>query len=217
MSESIIAKLSHQQMEEVRRRGLFEGTYVSIEHFEGTYLAMTKKLYYANRLQLTPNPYMQPIYAYAMVERSPYRWTLSLITDRPYRPLGQLENSPELASPLAKVGILKKVGRALLALHSNLETYSGLNLSTVLIDSEQNVVLSAAIEKEIPPHVIPADSDQRLPVRRAYLLAADLSAVHGDGPGVRRAGVQARTGGVFLHPQPQEQKPTHQAVSTPCR
>jgi hypothetical protein len=178
---------------------------------------MTKKLYYANRLQLTPNPYMQPIYAYAMVERSPYRWTLSLITDRPYRPLEQLENSPELASPIAKVAILIKVGRALLALHRNLETYSVLNLSTVLIDSEQNVLLSAAIEKEIPPHVIPpADSDQRLSVRHADLLAADLSAVHGDGSGVRRAGVQAGTGGVFLHSEPQEQKSTHQVVSTSC-
>lgn len=39
---------------------------MSIERYEGSYSAMTKKLYYVNRLQLTSNPYMQPVYAYAM-------------------------------------------------------------------------------------------------------------------------------------------------------
>jgi len=48
---------------------------------------MTKKLYYANRLQLTANPYMQPIYAYEMIERTPYRWALTLVSDKKYKKL----------------------------------------------------------------------------------------------------------------------------------
>ena len=51
---------------------------------------MKKKLYYANRLQLTSNPYLQPIYAYSMVEKHANRWKLSLITDRSYQRLSDL-------------------------------------------------------------------------------------------------------------------------------
>lgn len=55
------------QLESVKQRGLFEGCAVKIEKYEGTYSSLLKKLYYANRLQLTANPYMQPIYAYYMM------------------------------------------------------------------------------------------------------------------------------------------------------
>ncbi len=48
---------------------------------------MSKKLYYVNRLQLTANPYMQPVYAYAMEERNPCLWSLTLVTDKKYRKL----------------------------------------------------------------------------------------------------------------------------------
>lgn len=48
---------------------------------------MKKKLYFANRLQLTANPYMQPIYAYSMEEFNPYLWTLTLVTDKTYKKL----------------------------------------------------------------------------------------------------------------------------------
>lgn len=61
-----MTKLSAQQIENVRMRHLYEGCKVSIERYEGSYSAMSKKLYYVNRLQLTANPYMQPVYAYAM-------------------------------------------------------------------------------------------------------------------------------------------------------
>jgi hypothetical protein len=61
-----MAKLTAQQIEQVKIRGLYEGCKVFIERYEGTYSSMTKKLYYVNRLQLTANPYMQPIYAYSM-------------------------------------------------------------------------------------------------------------------------------------------------------
>jgi hypothetical protein len=61
-----MTKLTAQQIEHVKIRGLYEGCKVSIEKYEGTYSSMTKKLYYVNRLQLTANPYMQPVYAYSM-------------------------------------------------------------------------------------------------------------------------------------------------------
>lgn len=48
---------------------------------------MSKKLYYVNRLQLTANPYMQPVYAYAMEEINPCLWSLTLVTDKKYRKL----------------------------------------------------------------------------------------------------------------------------------
>jgi hypothetical protein len=66
MSDSIMMKLTSNQMEQIRAQRLYEGCLVSIERYEGTYSAMTKKLYYINRLQLTPNPYVQPVYAYTM-------------------------------------------------------------------------------------------------------------------------------------------------------
>jgi hypothetical protein len=43
--------------------------------------------------------------------------------------------------------VLVKVGKALLNLHDNLETYCGLSSETVLLDSANNVVLSAVINK----------------------------------------------------------------------
>lgn len=53
---------------------------------------MTKRLYYANRLQLTANPYIQPIFAYSMVERTPYRWSLTILTDKRYKRLSEVEH-----------------------------------------------------------------------------------------------------------------------------
>ena len=66
MSESIMMKLSNEQMQQVKEHNLYLGCKVSTVKYEGTYSAMKKKLYFANRLQLTANPYMQPIYAYSM-------------------------------------------------------------------------------------------------------------------------------------------------------
>lgn len=61
-----MTKLTTQQIEQVKIRGLYEGCKVSIERYEGSYSSMTKKLYYVNRLQLSANPFLQPIYAYSM-------------------------------------------------------------------------------------------------------------------------------------------------------
>lgn len=74
-------------MKEVVKRSLYEGCLVSINTYEGTYSSLLKKLYYANRLQLTANPYMQPIYAYSMMEKTPYHWALTLVTDQKYSSL----------------------------------------------------------------------------------------------------------------------------------
>jgi hypothetical protein len=78
---------------------------------------MTKKLYYVNRLQLTANPYMQPVYAYAMEERNPCLWALTLITDKKYHRLSDLTHSQWFICPQNKVETLIKVGRALVMLH----------------------------------------------------------------------------------------------------
>lgn len=87
MSDSIIANLQQAQLETVKQRGLYEGCLVKLEKYEGSYSSLVKKLYYANRLQLTANPYMQPIYAYNMMEKTPYHWALTLLTDQRYRTL----------------------------------------------------------------------------------------------------------------------------------
>jgi len=83
-------KLNNKQIESVITKRLYEGSRVSSERYEGTYLSMTKKLYYANRLQLTANPYLQPIYAYSMEERTPNHWRLTLVTDKTYRRLREV-------------------------------------------------------------------------------------------------------------------------------
>ena len=67
MSESILVNLQLEQMITVREKKLYEGCLVYVQKQEGTYSFLLKKLYYANRLQLTANPYMQPIYAYNMM------------------------------------------------------------------------------------------------------------------------------------------------------
>ena len=54
-------------MDIVVKKKLYEGCLVSIEKYEGTYSFLLKKLYYANRLQSTSNPYIQPVYAYNMM------------------------------------------------------------------------------------------------------------------------------------------------------
>jgi len=74
-------------METVVNKKLYEGCLVNIERYEGTYSSLLKKLYYTNRLQLAANPYMQPIYAYNMMEKSSYHWALTLVTDQKYTSL----------------------------------------------------------------------------------------------------------------------------------
>ena len=74
-------------MQQIKQHNLYLGCKVSTVQYEGTYSAMKKKLYFANRLQLTANPYMQPIYAYSMEEFNPYLWTLTLVTDKAYKKL----------------------------------------------------------------------------------------------------------------------------------
>jgi len=81
---------------------------------------MTKKLYYANRLQLTANPYMQTIFAYSMVERTPYRWSLTLLTDKRYKKLSEVQHEQWMLSYKNKIDLLCKIGKALLILHNNL-------------------------------------------------------------------------------------------------
>lgn len=65
----------------------FAGTKIYIETYEGNYLSMKKKLYYANRFQQSSNPQMQPVFAYSMLEGQANKWGLSLITDRMYNKL----------------------------------------------------------------------------------------------------------------------------------
>jgi hypothetical protein len=64
---------------------------------------MTKKLYYANRLQLTSNPFMQPIYAYSMIEKTPYKWSLNFVTDNNYKRLSEVWNSQWLSNCETKI------------------------------------------------------------------------------------------------------------------
>jgi subtilase family serine protease len=80
-------------LEKVQRRKTFAGSKIFVQSCEGNYLSMKKKLYYANRLQLSSNPHIQPLYAYSMNEKQANRWKLSLITDRAYQNLADLWDS----------------------------------------------------------------------------------------------------------------------------
>ena len=88
---------------------------------------------------------MQPIYAYNMMEKTPYRWALTLLTDQKYTSLKQVSRSQWIANHLNKIAVLVKVGRALAMLHRNMESYGGLSEQTVLMDTHHNVFLSAVI------------------------------------------------------------------------
>lgn len=154
MSESILNNLQSSQLESIKQRGLYEGCLVSIQKYEGTYSSLLKKLYYANRLQLTANPYMQPIYAYNMMQKTPYSWCLTLLTDQKYRSLKQISRSQWILNYRNKIEVLLKIGKALLLLHNNMQTYCSLSWDTVLLDGRNNVFLRAVITKQIPPHVL---------------------------------------------------------------
>lgn len=93
---------------------------MSLERYEGSYSSLLKKLYYANRLQLTANPFLQPVYGYNMMEKNAYGWCLTLITDQKYRTLKEVINGQWLANYRNKIEVLLKVGKALLLLHNNL-------------------------------------------------------------------------------------------------
>jgi hypothetical protein len=77
---------------------------------------------------------MQPIYAYNMMEKTPYHWALTLITDQHYRTLHHPAHTQWLLNYRNKIEVLVKVARALLILHNNMETYCGLTRHTVLLD-----------------------------------------------------------------------------------
>lgn len=87
VSEVTLVNLTPAELDRVTKRKTFTGTKVYVEHFEGNYLRMKKKLYYANRFQQCSNPQMQPVYAYSMVEGQSHKWRLSLVTDRRYERL----------------------------------------------------------------------------------------------------------------------------------
>lgn len=51
---------------------------------------MRKKLYYANRLQLAHNLFMQPIFAYSIVKREERQYELMLVTNIKFKKLSTL-------------------------------------------------------------------------------------------------------------------------------
>lgn len=93
VSEVILVNLAPADLDKVTKRRTFAGTQIHVQSFEGNYLSMKKKLYYANRLQLCSNPYIQSVYAYSMVEKQANQWKLSLVTDRVYERLSDLWGS----------------------------------------------------------------------------------------------------------------------------
>lgn len=60
---------------------------------------------------------MQPIYGYHMMEKTPYHWALTVLTDQRYRPLRHATRSQWLSNYRNKVEVLVRVGRALVGLH----------------------------------------------------------------------------------------------------
>ena len=55
-----------------------------------------------------------------MVEKTPYQWTLTLITDKKYKRLSELRGNPKLSSGKQKIELLVKIARGLWVLHKNL-------------------------------------------------------------------------------------------------
>ncbi len=87
VSEVTLTNLSEKDVEKLHKKKMFAGSYVHVERYTGSYLSMKKRLYYANRLQMTSNPAIQPIYAYSMVEINLNEWSLCFVTDRKYKKL----------------------------------------------------------------------------------------------------------------------------------
>ena len=142
------------ELDRVCKRKTFAGTKVYVENFEGNYLSMKKKLYYANRFQKCSNTEMQPVFVYSMVEGQGNKWRLSLVTDRHYDKLNELWNSVWFHSFKMKIEVFIQIGKALMALHRNRESYGDLKDTNVIINAERQILLSCIIDKNIPPHVL---------------------------------------------------------------
>ncbi len=135
VSEVTLVNLTPAELDRVTKRKTFTGTKVYVEHFEGNYLRMKKKLYYANRFQQCSNPQMQPVYAYSMVEGQSHKWRLSLVTDRHYERLSEIWDSVWFHSFKMKIEVFIQIANALLALHRSRETYGDLNDSNVILNA----------------------------------------------------------------------------------
>ena len=46
-----------------------------------------------------------------------------------------------------------QIGKAILALHRNRESYGDLKDTNVIVNSERQILLSCIIDKNVPPHV----------------------------------------------------------------
>lgn len=55
-----------------------------------------------------------------MMEKTPYNWALTLLTDQKYSTLKQVSRGQWMANYLNKIEVLTKVGRALVLLHRNM-------------------------------------------------------------------------------------------------
>lgn len=77
-----------------------------------------------------------------------------------------------------KIKILTKVGKIILNLHKENECYSDLSVDTVLLDPLQEVYLSAAITKSIPPHTNGLTYDIHLFLMLIYHLFTDTLLSH---------------------------------------
>jgi hypothetical protein len=52
-----------------------------------------------------------------------------------------------------KIEVFIQIGKALLALHRNRESYGDLKDTNVIVNSERQILLSCIIDKNVPPHV----------------------------------------------------------------
>ena len=139
-------------MEQICRKKKYCGSKVCVQKFEGSYLAMKKKLYYTNRLQLTSSSHIQQVYAYSMIEKNLNRWVLYFVTDHQYKTIEQIFRQ-HWVNFKTKIEILLKIGKAISQLHRHNETYGCLCLKNVLIDTQKNIYLYSFITKDIPPYV----------------------------------------------------------------
>lgn len=119
VNEVTLVNLTPAELDKVSKRRTFAGTCIHVQSFEGNYLSMKKKLYYANRLQLCSNPQVQPVYAYSMVEKQANKWKLSLVTDRAYQRLSDLWDSVWFQSFKMKIWVFIQIAKALILLHKD--------------------------------------------------------------------------------------------------
>lgn len=118
IGETVVQNLEKGQLNGIVRSKMYFGSHVDVEYAQGSYLDIKKRLYYANRLQMFPNPFIQQVFAYG-VGQSVNSWYAYFIVEKTSGNLRNEIYKTRWHHPRKKVQLVIAICKALDFLHRN--------------------------------------------------------------------------------------------------